>query len=460
MTRSFVVAFWSMCCCLTFLAYPAGTMAGLLGDSDRDLRRSPIVQAVENVAPAVVNITTAYDQQLRSPLGGLFQEDFFSPFFDQFFGNRQPQRRRTWESLGSGVIIDGVRDLVLTNAHVIAGASSVRARLADGREFEAELVGSDPDFDLAVLRLLDAEKLPEVEMADSTDLFIGETVIAIGNPYGFNHTVTTGVISALNRSVRTEQGVYTDFIQTDAAINPGNSGGPLLNIVGQLIGVNTAIHAGAEGIGFAIPIHKAKRVVAELLDRGRVAPVWLGLSGQNLDGRLAGYFNLDRVAGLLVTEVYTNTPAHESGLEPGDVILALNGIPVEDKNHYLELLRNYTRDQQLTVELAREGRTLQRTVQTHTFDEQTAALLAKARWGVELDNRPSRAPGVMTAAVSPNSPAERIGLHRGDVILKIGGTPLEDFSDFVQSFIRYRLNNNLLLLVSRNGRASYVRMRI
>ena len=245
--------------------------------SDKDVRVTPVVKAVKAVGPAVVNITTATRVQSR----GSELDDVFSPLFQRFFNlPLQRPREREYKSLGSGVIIDGKRALVLTNAHVISGAGTIKARLSDGREFTAELVGAGADYDLAVLHLKDAKDLPQAEMGDSTDLMIGETVIAIGNPYGFNHTVTTGVISAVNRSVNTDQGVYSDFVQTDAAINPGNSGGPLVNLLGQVIGINTAIYAKAEGIGFAIPVSKAKRVVSQLLHKGTVSAVWLGLAGQ------------------------------------------------------------------------------------------------------------------------------------------------------------------------------------
>ncbi|MFW5734018.1 MAG: trypsin-like peptidase domain-containing protein, partial [Oceanidesulfovibrio sp.] len=250
------------------------------------MRRTPVVRAVEKISPAVVNITTDREVTRDMPFGS--GNDLLAPFFREFFGDL-PKRSYNHQSMGSGVIIDGKRGLVLSNAHVISGATSVRARLADGREFQAQLVGSDPDFDLAVLRLENAAELPQVPLGDSEDILIGETVIAIGNPFGFTHTVTTGVVSAVKRSIRTDHGIYTDFIQTDAAINPGNSGGPLLNLNGQLIGINTAIHAQAEGIGFAIPVNKAKRVVGELLGRGRVGPVWLGLAGQNIDPGTASY---------------------------------------------------------------------------------------------------------------------------------------------------------------------------
>lgn len=453
--------------CLCFLLFTiviAGTVSLHAAQKQTEVvspvRMTPVVKAVQAVSPAVVNITTEKVVETGSdPFGSMFGNDLH-PFFREFFGGPEFQRRYTQHSLGSGVIIAGEKDLVLTNAHVISGATTITIRLADNREFEADLVGSDPDFDLAVLRVKDAEALPQVQPADSSDLMIGETVIAIGNPYGFNHTVTTGVISALKRSIRTEQGVFTDFIQTDAAINPGNSGGPLLNIEGKLIGINTAIHASAEGIGFAIPINKAKRAVAELLDQGKVSPVWLGLSGQNLDQRTAGYFGLDRIGGMLITDVNGASPAMKAGIKPGDLVLKVNSVPVEDKEHYLQLLRNFTKGESVRLNLLRGDKPYTKEVEAVSFEPATAAALAFNRWGFEVDPNVEDDRGLLVIAVRPGSAAGRLGLERGDRILRIGGRLMHKYSDFAEAFIRNRMQNSILMLVGRDGRAYHVRMRI
>ncbi|HBE94754.1 MAG TPA: hypothetical protein DDW80_04835, partial [Desulfovibrio sp.] len=264
-----------------------------------DLRRTPVVRAVQAVGPAVVNITSSrLVQSVPTPFGGQFSGPLFERFLRDF-GLEVPAQKA--QSLGSGVLIDGRRGFVLTNAHVIEGASEIAVRLQDGRELAAKVRGADPDLDLAVLQVDPAGGLPQAEMGDSSTLFIGETVIAIGNPYGYTNTVTTGVVSAVGRSVGTDEEILTDLIQTDAAINPGNSGGPLLNLLGQVIGINTAIQADAQGIGFAIPVNKAKRVLDELINVGHVTPVWLGLFGQDLDQPTAGYLGLKSPRGVLVT---------------------------------------------------------------------------------------------------------------------------------------------------------------
>lgn len=423
-----------------------------------DLRRTPVVLAVQAVAPAVVNITSArVEEREVNPLGGLFDPGMISPLLRDFFGP-QGKRRVTRTSLGSGVIIDGAQGLVLTNAHVIAGATEITARLLDGRQFQAELVGADPDFDLAVLRLAEGRDLPEVPMGTSADLFMGETLIAIGNPFGFSHTVTTGVLSAMGRTVRTEQGTFTDFLQTDAAINPGNSGGPLLNLRGQLIGVNTAIQQGAEGIGFAIPIDKARRVVAELLDHGFVSHVWLGLWGQDVDQATAGYFGLPVARGMLVTAVEPGSPGAGAGIVPGDVVLRLGDYDVQDKDHYLQLLRNRTRGENVTLSLLREGRAEQVQARTVPLPAEAALAMAWQRWGLRLG--PAAGPGVQVGAVRPGSPAAALGLAPGDVLARVGGVRLAGPADLAGAFARYRMRNSLMLVVWRAGRAYYTRLNV
>lgn len=421
-----------------------------------DARYTPVVKAVQASAPAVVNITSATVVDRRDNPFGFAPNDMI-PFLDEFFGRRAPQRKAVQQSLGSGVIIDGAKALVLTNAHVISGASSIKAKLLDGREFDAELVGAAADFDIAVLHLQGADKLPQVEMAEAKDILIGETVIAIGNPYGFTHTVTTGVVSALHRSIRTEHAVYTDFIQTDAAINPGNSGGPLLNILGQLIGVNTAIKAGAEGIGFAIPVDKAKRVVAQLLKQGVVSPVWLGFAGQDLDQRTAAYFGLRALKGLLITEVYERSAAEAAGLTPGDLLLSVNGAEVENGDHYLQLVRALIPGEDVNLTIVRGDRRMTVQARAERFTEAVAGGLALRRWGFALEPRGGRG-GLLVTDIRQGGPAARIGLTRGDRVASVGSVRLSSYADFLQAVSHYSMSNSLLMVVTRQGRAYTVRL--
>jgi S1-C subfamily serine protease len=296
-------------------------------------------------------------------------------------------------------------------------------------------------------------------MGGSDDLMIGETVVAIGNPYGFRHTVTTGVVSALDRTIETQQGTFMGFIQTDAAINPGNSGGPLLNINGEVVGINTAIYAKAQGIGFAIPINKAKRVVNELVNYGYVQPVWLGISGQNIDQRTASYFGLEDDQGLLVTEVYEDTPAHNIGLKPGDIVRSLAGNDIEDKEKFTQVLRNLTQDTEIEIVVWRNGERHVLKTQLEAMDTKEVLKLAYQRLGMMLEES-SGAKGLVVSKVRPRSPADSLGLQPGDQVYKIAGQVTNTIDDFIQAFIRYRLQNNLLLLVVRDGQGYYVRLRI
>ncbi|MFW5836915.1 MAG: trypsin-like peptidase domain-containing protein [Desulfovibrionaceae bacterium] len=420
-----------------------------------DPRRTPVVQAVESASPAVVNVISTRAVQQRRGFGGLFGQHGLGRFLDEMYG--MPGQSMERESLGSGVVMDGPRGLVLTNAHVISGASEILVRLQDGREVPAQLLGADPDFDLAVLQIEGGRDLPEAHMGDSSDIYIGETVIAIGNPYGYASTVTTGVVSALKRSVRARDQVLTDFIQTDAAINPGNSGGPLVNIKGEVIGITTAIHAQAEGIGFAIPINKAKRVVAELLTKGSVSPVWLGLSGQDVDQRIASYFGLSKVQGMLVTEVHENSPAAASGLQPGDLLLELAGAPVQDKDHYLSILRNFTDGQAVEAAIQRGETREVLVLRTEALGRGQVLELAWMRWGVRPSGRSARG-GVALGAVQPGSAADELGLQRGDVLLQVGNTRVAQVDDFAEAYLRHRMQGVLLLRILRGGKLYHARL--
>ena len=298
-------------------------------------RETPVVNAVRKVGPAVVNISSQYEVRKRAnPFSGFGMDPFFDSFFKDFFDPGLEQRYQR-SSLGSGVIIDGKRGFILTNAHVIEKTGTIKIVLNDEREFEAQLVGADPDSDLAVLRIESKTPLPAIEMGNSDDLMIGETVIAIGNPFGFSHTVTTGVISALNRSIRTDDRVFQDFIQTDASINPGNSGGPLLDINGDLIGINTAIYAKAQGIGFAIPINKARRIISDLIRHGEVIPAWIGIVVQDIDNKLAKYLKIPGSKGVIVKEVEKNSPAIEAGIREGDIVLSVGNKKIQSGQDFL-----------------------------------------------------------------------------------------------------------------------------
>lgn len=418
-------------------------------------RMTPVVRAVQAVAPAVVNITSTHVIEGRrlSSLESFFGPGFGPGFpgFDGFPGTQPRRQKRV--SLGSGVIVDGKKGLVLTNAHVIAGGDEVMVHLLDGREFPATVKGAEPDFDIAVLEIRGARHLPAVRLGDSGDILPGETVIAIGNPFGFTHTVTTGVVSALGRTIRNEGGLFTDLIQTDAAINPGNSGGPLLNIEGGLIGINTAVDARAEGIGFAIPINKARRVMEDLMGRGRVAPLWLGIAAEDLDSRMAMALGRREARGLLVSTVFEGTPAARAGIAPGDIIESINAAPVRDRRDYINVLRNQTGGESLRVVLRRGEKSLMLNLTPAPFDDEKARALMERRWGLTLGPG-SR--GLVIQSVRRDGPAAF--LRKGDIIAAVGATRVGALQDLLQAFRRERLAGQVLLQIVRDGRGYYARL--
>ena len=432
-------------------------------------RRNAIVSAVEKVSTAVVNVSSEYEiHQQPHPFSGLGINPFFDSFFKDFFdpGFKQSDKRT---SLGSGVIIDGRRGFILTNAHVISKAEDISVVLLDERRFKAQLVGADPDSDLAVLRITPEEALPAIAMGRSDDLMIGETVIAIGNPFGFSHTVTTGVISALNRSIRTNDTIYHDFIQTDASINPGNSGGPLLNINGDLIGINTAIYAKAQGIGFAIPINKARRIITDLIEYGEVVLSWTGLLLQNLDPDLAHYLKVPGEKGLLVKAVEPASPATRSGLQKEDVLLSIEKRPVSSISSFNLVLRDYPVDSTIHLTVLRRNKKLTIALKTQAYPEERALDLAHHLLGIRVDAlslknrkafRISTQKGVMVSEVMPQAYLAKIGVEPGDVIRQMDDFNIETLDDFKKAMIRCRQKRTIVILVQRGEQGYYISVKL
>ncbi|UCH22156.1 MAG: Do family serine endopeptidase [Deltaproteobacteria bacterium] len=428
-------------------------------------RENAVVKAVRKVSPAVVNISSEFAvRKRRNPFSGFGMDEFFDSFFRDFFDpNLERETKRT--SLGSGVIIDGKRGLIITNAHVITNAGIIKVVLRDEREYEAQIVGADPEFDLAVLRIQTDDPLPTITMGDSEDLMIGETVIAIGNPFGFSHTVTTGVISAINRSIRTEDRVYHEFIQIDASINPGNSGGPLLDINGELIGINTAIYAKAQGIGFAIPISKAKKIISDLIEYGEVIQAWIGITVQNVDSSLANYLKVPGKKGILVKAVETRSPAQKAGIQGGDIILSIGNRKIRSKDDYQTAMRGFASGDTLNVRIWRNNRLLTVTVTTKIFPMELADELAEKLLGVKAENLTSQnrhrygvtaRKGVVITDIYPRSYLFRIGARPGDVIRQIDELNILNIEDFKQAVVKYRHKKTVIILLQRSDQGYYI----
>lgn len=399
-------------------------------------RLTPVVKVTQKVAPVVVNITCSSTQKMRqSPL---------ELFFDNDFGILKKPAKRA--SLGSGIIVDGKNGLVMTNAHVISGADEIRIHLQDGREFPAEIKGYEPDFDLAVLQLLNAPPLPSITFGEPGDILPGETVIAIGNPFGFNHTVTTGVISALHRSIKNENGILTDLIQTDAAINPGNSGGPLLNLDGNLIGINTVIDLRGEGLGFAIPVEKVRDVLNNVTHHKPVSPIWLGLLVRDLS-------HDNQNEGVMIKQIFPDTPASGSVLKPGDIITHIDNTSIKNWRDYIGILRNQSSPHPLTLSIIKNGKKENIQIKPVTLDNKKAEKLLTELWGLSVKEKDSRI--VIEKTAGPAS-----FLKKGDIIYSIGQKPVRDMSQLLEGFRQMRMAQEIILGIQRGKREYYARLLI
>ncbi|MGW8301279.1 MAG: Do family serine endopeptidase, partial [Desulfobacterales bacterium] len=432
-------------------------------------RESPVVRAVRKVSPAVVNISSSYEVRKRAnPFSGFGMDPFFEEFFKDFFDPRF-ERRRQSTSLGSGVIIDGKRGFILTNAHVIERSGNIKVVLKDEREFEARIIGADPDSDLAVLQIDSKTRLPSIQMGSSDDLMIGETVIAIGNPFGFSHTVTTGVISAVNRSFRTDERVFLDFIQIDASINPGNSGGPLLNINGDLIGINTAIYAKAQGIGFAIPINKAKKIISDLIQYGEVIQTWIGITVQNLDKKLAGYLKVPGKKGVMVKALEPDSPASSAGLKEGDIILAIGNKKIASVQDYGSVKKTYAAGDTLEAHIWRDGKSETVRIKSRVFPMEMADDLALRLMGIRVedltsqnrrDYRISVRQGVVISEIDGRSDLAKIGARPGDVIRQIDDAAIVNKDDFKKAIVKYRQRSSVVILLQRGDQGYYITLKL
>ena len=415
---------------------------------------------LRGVLPAVVNVKITARREIQNPL-------LQDPFFRRFFGVPEQQmqpRSQEPQPVGSGVIVDAREGLVLTNHHVIAQAETIVVNLADGRDLPAELVGSDPETDIAVLRVK-ADDLVALEVADSSALEVGDFVLAIGNPFGLGQTVTSGIVSALGRVTGNDG--YQDFIQTDAAINPGNSGGALIDLHGRLVGINSQILSrtgGNIGIGFAIPTNLAKAVMDQLVTHGDVQRGRIGIVGQSLTPELARAFDLESRRGVVITQVLKDSPAEKAGLKTEDVIIQVDGREVRDMLMLRTAIGLKRIGEKVSLRVVRNGRerNVSVTISTDTeavaTGEQLHPRLAGAEIGPIAEDHPlaGKVKGVMVRSVERGSAAARTGLVPGDIITAVNRRAVEDMDAFSKAA---RGDGELLLHIRRGNGALFLVIR-
>jgi serine protease Do len=433
------------------------------------------VEVAKKVQPSVVNISTEKTVSMKPWERG---DDFFkgSPFEDFFKGfgfsprgkEKEKEYRHKQRSGGSGVIVDR-EGYILTNNHVVEGADKVKVRLNDGREFTAAVKGQDPRTDLAVLQIK-SKDLPAASLGDSDKLEVGEWAIAIGSPFGLEHTVTVGVISAKGRT-GLGTGTYEDFIQTDASINPGNSGGPLCNIDGEVVGINAMIIQPGTGIGFAIPINMAKQILTDLIRSGKVVRPWLGVSAQDLTPEMMESFQVKEKEGVLVGQVYPGTGAEKGGLVSGDIIKTVDDKAVKSVNELIKEIQRKRVGQKVKLSLVRNGKEMTVEVTTTAMpdkpdsqkerekeaEEKMGARVQELTPPVASRYRISGVKyGVVVVGIEDGSLAEEVGLQEGDVILEVNRRKIESLKDFDKAIRDANVEKGILFHIHRRGSSFYL----
>ncbi|MGH7824537.1 MAG: DegQ family serine endoprotease [Candidatus Binatia bacterium] len=438
------------------------------------------VELAEKLEPVVVNIsTTQAVSRVQSPqpfgrrrpapgpFGPFGENDPFSEFWRRFFGDEfgipDGPRAVPRRALGSGFIIDQ-KGLILTNNHVVENADKIVVRLSDESEFSAEVVGRDPRTDIAVIQITDGkDNFPVAPMGDSSDLRVGEWVVAMGSPFGLDNTLTAGVVSAKGRQIGA--GPYDNFIQTDASINPGNSGGPLVNMRGEVIGINTAIFSrtgGNLGIGFAIPINLAKEILPELIKKGKVTRGWLGVTIQRVTPEIADSLGLEKSRGALVANVVEGSPAAEAGIKTGDVIVEYDGSKIEEANQLPILVARTKMGKTIKATVLRDKKQIPVTIKVGELKEEEVVASApeSGKLGLTVQNVTpqiaeslglKRADGVVITSVQPQSAAAEAGLRRGDVILEVNRKDVADIDALQEMVKEVKPGSNILFLIRRGG---------
>jgi len=437
------------------------------------------VDIAKSVKPAVVNIYATKSGRGEGSGGAPFDDPLFRKFFgDEFFRKFEHPKEKKERGLGSGVIVDP-NGLIITNNHVVGKADEIRVTLSDKREFKAKLIGTDPKTDVAVVRI-EATGLPSVLWADSDKLEVGEFVLAIGNPFGLTQTVTLGIVSALGRAAGLAE--YEDFIQTDAAINPGNSGGALVNVRGELVGINTAIFSqsgGNMGIGFAVPSNMAQSVMGQLVQTGKVVRGWLGVSIQELTPELASQFGITETKGVLVSDVMDDSPAKKAGFERADVIVEYDGKPMDSPTHLRNAVAQTPVGKKVSVKFIRDkkAKTIDLTIVEQpksmgqsgeedggesstptgvlsSLDVRDLTEELASRYGLKSSER-----GVVIVRVKSGSTAEELGVREGDIVLEVNRQAVTSVKTFERVTSKLPKDQAVLLLLKRQGRTIYLTLR-
>ncbi|MCX5847986.1 MAG: DegQ family serine endoprotease [Deltaproteobacteria bacterium] len=426
----------------------------------------------ERVKPAVVNISTTKtfkgkslgNHFGRSPFNDYFGDDFFN----RFFGDT-PQRDFKQRSLGSGFIIsnDGY---IFTNNHVVENTDKILVKISDGKEYEAKIIGTDAKTDIALIKIKPDNGLPTVEIGDSDTVRVGEWVIAIGNPFGLEQTVTAGIVSAKGRVIGA--GAYDNFIQTDASINPGNSGGPLFNMAGKVIGINTAIVAQGQGIGFAIPMNMAKSILADLKSKGKVTRGWLGISIQNITDDIAKNLNHNNKNGVLVSDVVKNDPADKAGIKVGDIITEINGKPIKDTHDLLITTASLHVGEKAIIKALRDGKEISfQVLVAERKDKPEIALTKKSNgyFGITIQEVTkemaqqlgiSHDAGVIVTDVEEGSPADDVGIQQQDIIVQVNKVKVTSMKQYTAEMKKAADKKSVILLVKRGSSNFFVGLHI
>ena len=428
---------------------------------------------VTKVKPAVVNISTT--STVKIP-GSPFRQFFgpheggpFGDFFHRFFGEVPDQEMRQ-QSLGSGFIIDKA-GYIITNNHVVEGADEIKVKLADGREYKAKVIGRDQKTDLALIKISSLFKdLPTLTLGDSDSMRVGDWVLAIGNPFGLEETVTQGIISATGRAIGS--GPYDNFLQTDAPINPGNSGGPLVNLIGEVIGINSAIVSSGQGIGFAIPSNMAKKIIPQLKEKGKVSRGWIGVSVQSVTPEIAQAFGLKETRGALVGEVAAGGPAGAAGIKRGDVIVSFDGTEIKKIGDLPLLVAETPAGKTVTVKVMRNSQELTLAVKVAEMPTGKIPALGQPSsegFGLTVESITPQVMrelqlrdkyGVAVLSVQPGSLADDAGIQVGDVIKEVDHIPVKDLNEYNSAIRKSGASRPVLFLVKRGGRTFYVTMQI